>query len=138
MHCLWLCLCIVSHCVCVCVFQVEDCNADWDAARFYHQTMLNHGGNSAWFAVGGSTHGAAGGGGNNRKRALASTTSCFLSVIVRVCPEPVLANRRGRSSLNISTSLAWKLIINCTAGVLLCNLCRGLAGGVWCRRVVGR
>ena len=35
---------------------VTDCNADITAARFYHQTMLDHGANSAWFAVGGSTH----------------------------------------------------------------------------------
>ena len=35
---------------------VTDCNADRDAARFYHQTMLHHGGSSALFLLGGSTH----------------------------------------------------------------------------------
>ena len=27
---------------------VTDCNADTDAARFYHEAMLRHGGNSAY------------------------------------------------------------------------------------------
>ena len=40
----------------VSVQPVSDCNADRDAARYYHQTMLNHGGISAYLALGGSTH----------------------------------------------------------------------------------
>jgi hypothetical protein len=35
---------------------VEDNNADVDAARFYHQTMLDNGGTSAYLATSGSTH----------------------------------------------------------------------------------
>jgi hypothetical protein len=35
---------------------VTDNNADIDAARFYHQAMVDHGGTSTYFAAGGSAH----------------------------------------------------------------------------------
>lgn len=35
---------------------VKDENADTDAARFYHQAMLAHAGNSTHFVVGGAQH----------------------------------------------------------------------------------
>ena len=33
-----------------------DNDADWDAARNYHETMLSHGALSTHYAVGGSNH----------------------------------------------------------------------------------
>eukprot|EP01047_Picozoa_sp_COSAG01_P032036 COSAG01_NODE_2299_length_7961_cov_97.150979_5_plen_123_part_00 len=35
---------------------VTDCNADIDAARFYHETMLRHNASSAFASIGGSVH----------------------------------------------------------------------------------
>jgi hypothetical protein len=35
---------------------VSDCNADIDAARFYHETMLRHNASSAFASIGGSVH----------------------------------------------------------------------------------